>query len=136
NKNVTSTTIQEYPPEDNALEIIDTSDLIEEAVGERQKYFRAPFGVNSEASISTAEKENMTVMNWTYGFDWEPEYQEAESLADIMVNTEMLGDGANLLMHDRTWTREALQDIVNALRDKGYTLNDQKTNDTEGGVTE
>lgn len=128
--------MQEITPEDTALEIIDTSDLIEEAVGERPKYFRAPFGVNSEASISTAEKENMTVMNWTYGFDWEPEYQEAESLADIMVNTEMLGDGANLLMHDRTWTSEALRDIVNGLRDKGYTLIDPKTIDTEGGVTE
>ena len=128
--------MQEITPEDTALEIIDTSDLIEEAVGERPKYFRAPFGVNSEASISTAEEENMTVMNWTYGFDWEPEYQEAGALSEIMVNTEMLGDGANLLMHDRTWTSEALPDIVDGLRNQGYTLIDPKTIDAEGGVAE
>ena len=128
--------MQEITPEDTALEIIDTSDLIEEAIGERPKFFRAPFGVNSEASISIAEEENMTVMNWTYGFDWEPDYQEPGSLSDIMVNTEMLGDGANLLMHDRWWTSEALLDIVNGLRDKGYSLIDPKLIDSEGGVTE
>ncbi len=128
--------MQEITSEDTALEIIDTSDLIEEAIGERPKFFRAPFGVNSEASISIAEEENMTVMNWTYGFDWEPEYQEPAPLSDIMVNTEMLGDGANLLMHDRWWTSEALPDIVNGLRDKGYSLIDPKLIDSEGGVTE
>lgn len=128
--------MQETSPEDTALEIIDTSDLIEEAIGERPKFFRAPFGVHSEASINIAEEENMTVMNWTYGFDWEPDYQEPGALSDIMVNTEMLGDGANLLMHDRWWTSEALPDIVNGLRDKGYSLIDPKLIDSEGGVTE
>lgn len=128
--------ISALTPEDTALEIVDTSDLIEEVIGERPKYFRAPFGVNSESSINIAEEENMTVMNWTYGFDWEPEYQEPGALADIMVNTEMLDDGANLLMHDRTWTSGALADIVNGLRDKGYTLIDPDTIDAEGGVTE
>lgn len=126
----------EITPEDTALEIIDTGDLIEEATGERPKFFRAPFGVNSEASIRIAEEENMAVMNWTYGFDWEPEYQEAGALSDIMVNTEMLGDGANLLMHDRRWTSEALPDIVNGLRDKGYSLIDPELIDAEGGVIE
>lgn len=128
--------MQEITPENTALEIIDTGDLIEEAIEERPKFFRAPFGVNSEASISIAEEENMTVMNWTYGFDWEADYQEPRALSDIMVNTEMLGDGANLLMHDRQWTSEALPDIVNGLRDKGYSLIDPKLIDTEGGVTE
>ena len=128
--------MQEITPEDTALEIIDTGDLIEEAIGERPKFFRAPFGVISEASIRIAEEENMTVMNWTYGFDWEPDYQEPGALSDIMVNTEMLGDGANLLMHDRSWTSEALPDIVNGLRNKGYSLIDPKLIDSEGGVTE
>lgn len=128
--------MEEITPEDTALEIIDTSDLIEKAIGKRPKFFRAPFGVNTEASISIAEEEDMTVMNWTYGFDWEPEYQEPGALSDIMVNTEMLGDGANLLMHDRGWTSEALPDIVKGLRDKGYSLIDPKLIDSEGGVTE
>lgn len=128
--------LQQLTPEDTALEIVDTNDLIEEVTGERPVFFRAPFGVNSEASIEIAEEEGMTVMNWTYGFDWEPEYQESAALAEIMVNTEMLGNGANLLMHDRTWTSSALADIVNGLRDKDYTLIDPASIDREGGVAE
>src|SRR5699024_3643122 len=128
--------MQELTPEDVSLEIADTSDLIEEAIGERPRFFRAPFGVNSEASIKVAEEENMTVMNWTYGFDWEPDYQESSALADIMVNTEMLSDGANLLMHDRSWTAEALPDIVTGIQDKGYSFIDPALISSEGGVTE
>jgi peptidoglycan-N-acetylglucosamine deacetylase len=37
-----------------------------------------------------------------------------------MVNNPYLNNGANLLMHDRTWTSEALPDIVKGLREKGY----------------
>lgn len=128
--------MQEITPEDTRLEIVDTSDLIEEAIGERPRFFRAPFGVNSEASISIAQEEQMTVMNWTYGFDWEAEYQTPEALSDIMVNTDMLGNGANLLMHDRNWTKEALPDIVSGIRDKGYEFIDPAQIDAEGGVTE
>lgn len=36
----------------------------------------------------------------------------------------MLRDGAILLMHDRDWTNEALEDIVQGLRDQGYTILD------------
>lgn len=124
----------ETSPENTELEIVDTNDLVEEVVGERPKFFRAPFGVNNDTSIEVAKDEGMTVMNWTYGYDWEPEYQEPSALAEIMTNTEVLSDGANLLMHDRQWTKEALPDIVTGLRDKGYTLVDPKTIQVEGGV--
>lgn len=69
----------------------------------------------------------MKLMNWTYGYDWESEYQDATALADIMVNTEYLNHGANLLMHDRAWTRDASAQIVEGLRDKGYALVDPET---------
>ena len=49
-------------------------------------------------------------------------------LADIMVNTELLTVMALiLLMHDREWTAEALQDIVEGLRAKGYDFIDPAT---------
>ena len=69
----------------------------------------------------------MLLMNWSYGYDWEKQYMEAAALADIMVNTELLRDGANLLMHDREWTADALKDIVEGLRAKGYELIDPAT---------
>lgn len=103
-------------------QLVSLNDKIEEIIGERPKFFRAPFGANTEESLAIAEEEKMVVMNWTYGYDWEADYQDSKALADIMVNTEYLSDGANLLMHDREWTKEALEDIVVGLREKGYTF--------------
>ena len=68
----------------------------------------------------------MELMNWTYGYDWEKEYQTADALTNIMLNTEYLNNGANLLMHDRTWTLEAIPDIIDGLREKGYELLDSR----------
>ncbi|MFC0558766.1 polysaccharide deacetylase family protein [Halalkalibacter alkalisediminis] len=106
--------------EEQEKEIIELNNLIEEIIGERPKFYRAPFGVNTEESKAIVEQEGMISMNWTYGYDWETEYQNAEALAEIMVNTPLLINGANLLMHDRKWTVEAIDEIVTGLRDKGY----------------
>jgi peptidoglycan/xylan/chitin deacetylase (PgdA/CDA1 family) len=101
-------------------EISELNDLIENIIGERPRFYRAPFGVNTDESKEIVNQEGMVAMNWTYGYDWEQGYQEAEALAGIMVQTPLLQNGANILMHDRKWTLEALEDIVIRLREKGY----------------
>ncbi|GAA0350757.1 hypothetical protein GCM10008932_00020 [Alkalibacterium iburiense] len=105
-------------------EILKTSDLIEEIIGERPRFFRAPFGVNTDHSKQVVEEDGMVLMQWSYGYDFESEYMEADALADIMVNTNLLVPGANLLMHDREWTRDATPSIIEGLRDKGYEILD------------
>jgi peptidoglycan/xylan/chitin deacetylase (PgdA/CDA1 family) len=124
NHTMTHPYLDETGPENTREEIAGVNDLIESVTGERPRFFRAPFGINTDVSAQVAEEEGMTLMNWTYGYDWEAEYQEPAALADIMVNTELLTPGANLLMHDRTWTAEALPDIVTGLREKGYDIVD------------
>ncbi|MFD2679872.1 polysaccharide deacetylase family protein [Bacillus seohaeanensis] len=113
--------------EEQQKEIVSLNDLVESITGERPKFFRAPFGINTDYSRQVAQQEKMALMNWTYGYDWEPKYQTKEAIADIMVNSPYLNNGANLLMHDRAWTSEALGDIVKGLRDKGYELVDPDT---------
>lgn len=105
-------------------EILKLNDLVEEITGERPKFFRAPFGMNTDFSRELVKRENMLLMNWTYGYDWEQQYMSKEAIADIMVNTELLTNGANLLMHDREWTAEGLGAIVEGLRKKGYEILD------------
>lgn len=124
NHTTTHPYLDQITPEETREEIAGTSDLIEEVTGERPRFFRAPFGINTEASVQIAEEEGMTLMNWTYGYDWEADYQDPEALADIMVNTELLTNGANLLMHDREWTAEALPEIVEGLEAEGYEIVD------------
>ncbi|WHY63360.1 polysaccharide deacetylase family protein [Cytobacillus firmus] len=113
--------LKSLPEEQQYKEIVDLNDRVEEIIGERPKFFRAPFGSITDYSRKIAEAENMVLMNWTYGYDWEKEYQSKEALADIMVNSPYLSKGANVLMHDREWTKEALEDIVKGLRNKVFT---------------
>lgn len=119
--------LNDLTEEEAKEEIIKVNEQVEEIIGEKPEFFRAPFGENTDYSRQLAEDEGMTVMNWTYGYDWESQYQDSGALADIMVNTELLGNGANLLMHDREWTAQAVPDIVTGLRDKGYELVDPET---------
>lgn len=116
--------LKELPEEQQREEIIGLNDRIEELIGERPKFFRAPFGMNTDYSKKLATEEKMLLMNWTYGYDWEKDYQSKEALSDIMVNTPLLRNGANLLMHDREWTSAALEDIVKGLQNKGYKIVD------------
>lgn len=119
--------LAEISEEEQKEEIIKLNELIEEIIGEKPVFFRAPFGVNPDYTKEVVEEEGMVLMNWTYGYDWESAYMNAEDLADIMVNNPYLNDGANLLMHDREWTSQALPDIVKGLRDKGYQFVDPKS---------
>lgn len=105
-------------------EILGVNELIEEILGKKPAFFRAPYGNNSDYTKELAKEEDMLLMNWVYGYDWDKAYQEKEALSDIMVNTEHLSDGAILLMHDRDWTNEALEDIVTGLQEKGYDMLD------------
>jgi peptidoglycan/xylan/chitin deacetylase (PgdA/CDA1 family) len=117
-------TLKDLTEEQQRQEIVGLNDRIEELIGERPRFFRAPFGINTEYSKQVAAEEKMLLMNWTYGYDWEKEYQTKESLAVIMVNTPLLRNGANLLMHDRDWTSAALGDIVKGLQNKGFIIAD------------
>lgn len=105
-------------------EITTTNDLVEEIIGSRPRFFRAPFGQNTDHSKQVVIDENMALMNWTFGYDWEDAYRDPEALADIMVNTNLLVSGSNLLMHDREWTSEAIPDIIDGLREKGFEFID------------
>lgn len=116
--------LKDLSVEQQRKEIVDLNDRVEELIGERPHFFRAPFGMNTDFSKQLAADEKMLVMNWTYGYDWEQDYQSKDALADIMINTPFLRNGANLLMHDRKWTSEALRDIVKGLQNKGYTIVD------------
>ncbi|WP_054710031.1 polysaccharide deacetylase family protein [Bacillus sp. JCM 19041] len=124
NHTKTHPNLSEISEEQQREEIVELNDMIEEIIGERPRFFRAPHGVNTDYSRSVVKDEGMTNMNWTYGYDWEAEYKEKDAIADIMVNTELLGNGGNLLMHDREWTAAGLEDIVNGLREKGYDFVD------------
>lgn len=105
-------------------EIVKVSEMVEEIIGEKPKFFRAPNGANTDYTRKIADEQGMTLMNWSYGYDWHEKYSSKEAITDIMLHTNLLGSGSNLLMHDREWTSKALPDIVSGLRDQGYEIVD------------
>lgn len=127
NHTQTHANLKNSTEEQQREEILKVNEIVEAITGEKPKFFRAPFGVNTDFSRALVQSEGMLLMNWTYGYDWEKQYTDAAKLTDIMLNTEYLTNGANLLMHDRKWTSEALKDIVEGFRAKGYDLIDPHT---------
>ncbi|MEA3318878.1 MAG: polysaccharide deacetylase family protein [Bacillota bacterium] len=136
NHTMTHKSLRQLTEEEQYEEIVMLSDRIEEITGERPRFFRAPFGTNTDYAIDLVKQEGMIPMNWTYGYDWEADYMDAEALADIMVNTEFLNSGANLLMHDREWTKDALAEIVKGLQAKEYEILDPDLIGTDNANTE
>ncbi|MFF2457318.1 polysaccharide deacetylase family protein [Peribacillus simplex] len=122
--------LKQLTEKEQEREIVKLNNMVEGITGVSPKYFRAPFGSNTEHSKKVAEKEKMLVMNWTYGYDWEKGYQDKTALTEIMLNSPYLGNGANLLMHDRKWTSEAIEDIVKGFQKEGYEILDPKLIET------
>ncbi|MET3575819.1 polysaccharide deacetylase family protein [Bhargavaea ullalensis] len=127
NHTMTHANLKELSEDQQREEILGVNEIVESVIGEKPRFFRAPFGSNTDFSRQLVSDEGMLLMNWTYGYDWEKQYMDADALADIMVNSEYLNNGANLLMHDREWTSAALPRIIDGLRGKGYELIDPAT---------
>ncbi|OZT81516.1 polysaccharide deacetylase family protein [Marinococcus halophilus] len=124
NHTTTHASLPELSEEKQFEELKETDELVKEITGEEPAFFRAPFGQNTSFSDEYAKEHDMIKMNWTYGYDFEAEYQDAEALTDITLNTELLTNGANILMHDREWTKEALGPIIEGFNEKGYSFID------------
>ncbi|MDX8044882.1 polysaccharide deacetylase family protein [Gracilibacillus sp. S3-1-1] len=117
-------------------EILQLNDLIEEIIDEKPVFFRAPHGDNTDYVKELVEEQGMLLMNWTYGYDYFEPYMDADKLKEAMISGEgpeagvdysLLKPGAILLMHDRDWTAEALEDIVKGLREQGYEFVEPET---------
>lgn len=130
------TRLTEVDSKTQKQEIVKLNDVIKQITGETPKFFRAPHGANTDHVKKLVADKGMLLMNWTYGYDYFKPYMDAEKLTEAMitgkgpeagVDYSLLQPGANLLMHDREWTAEALDDIVKGLRDKGYEIADPHT---------
>ena len=133
--------LKDLSEEEQREEIVSVSDRVEEIIGERPKFFRAPHGSNTEFSENLVAEEKMLLMNWTYGYDYFEPYMDKDKIVEAMISGEgpevdvpysLLKPGANLLMHDREWTNAGLKEIVEGLREKGYEPVDPRLIETPG----
>jgi peptidoglycan/xylan/chitin deacetylase (PgdA/CDA1 family) len=111
--------IRKENPETVREEIVRLSDFLEEHLGERPKYFRPPFGQNSDVSLEIIKEEGMQTMNWSNGsLDWE--YKTPEPIIEQVMSNIKNGD--NILFHDKQTTADALDEILSQLTEQGYSF--------------
>lgn len=104
-------------------EITSAADALERASGTRPQMIRAPYGAFTEVEWGRAGDLISANVLWNIDtLDWERPGAEA------IVNAVLSGarNGAIILMHDGGGNREqdieALPDIIDGLRERGYTL--------------
>jgi peptidoglycan-N-acetylglucosamine deacetylase len=115
---------------DRALrqELVRTSNAIERVTGERPRVFRPPYGATERRVVQGAERLGLRQLMWGAA----PSRMEASSkemVAEIVAQARRAkaqNKGLVVLLHDgsgnRTGTVKALPQIIEALRDQGWTF--------------
>lgn len=101
-------------------ELESTSDLIEELIGKRPRFFRPPFGEYNNRVINTINDMGYQVIQWSIdSHDW------MEPGVDYIVNRIMSNSSSGdiILMHNNAPdTAEALRKVIPQLKDKGLEI--------------
>lgn len=113
-----------------AQQIGDVQELVERLTGEAPIFFRPPHGSGGDIVKRIAAAEKLLYMTWSNGSrDWMKGYDDpAKVIASVL---EQLHPGSNILMHELPWTAEALDELLETLRDKGYSFLDPKRIDPD-----
>jgi peptidoglycan-N-acetylglucosamine deacetylase len=101
-------------------QIESTNDLIEQATGSRPSLLRPPYGATNGQVAAVAKELGMAQINWDVDpEDWKDRNSEVVR-ERVLANTR---NGSIVLSHDiHETTRDAYADIIDGLRDKGFTL--------------
>lgn len=106
-------------------EIDSNSDLIKKETGQDTLFFRAPYGILSTFAKKHTGEQGMIEFNWSdSALDWERNSRDKK----VFINniTKSLRPGSIILMHEHTWSRDSLPDLITEIKAKGYTFVDPK----------
>lgn len=124
NHTQTHPNLRELTYEEQYAEIEETNRLIYEVTGEHVRWFRPPFGKFNMDTINICNELGLQLMTWSLGYDWMEEYQDGPALAKVSLESEYLRNGANILMHDLSWTADALETMIDGYNQRGYYIVD------------
>lgn len=103
-------------------ELLKTDGIIAKAINVHSQLLRIPHGFSRQWARDAAKENHYTIINWTFGCDWNK--MTSEKLAEAYIKN--IHPGAIFLMHDggknRQTTAEALPKLIAALKQQGYTI--------------
>ncbi len=105
---------------ENALDMENCNNKIEEITGEKVKFYRGPYGEYNNTVIRAAENLGMKVIQWDIdSLDYK------DKTPDEMCKRikDKIRPGSIILMHNDTkHTAEGLQQIIDTIKNEGYEI--------------
>ncbi len=103
---------------------------VEALIGEAPQFFRPPFGSGNDYVRAKVQEQGMLYMTWSNGsLDWADNQNNPDGvIASVM---EQLNPGSNILMHELSWTAEALDRLLAQITEAGYTFVDPRAIELE-----
>lgn len=106
----------------NQKDITQAETILEKLTGEKPKLYAPPYGEHGNTCLQAAEQCGYTTILWTADtIDWEKPAPSHDTLVQ-RVTGDKLASGAIILMHPKEHTAEALPDIIQTIKAKGYQL--------------
>ena len=103
--------------DENYNQISTSKKIIEDALGEKTKFFQAPAGSFGTNTVKAAESLNYICFKWDVDtIDWQDRYNP-EKIIERVKNKNIV-DGSIILMHPTDATTKCLDDIIEIIRQK------------------
>lgn len=118
--------LERSAPGEITPELKTCSDLIENVIGERPKYFRPPWGEFSELTKTTARLLGMQLVMWDANSNDVSFQRTPEKYLDYLKNStgsyliESQESGSIMLLHDFPHTASALDYILTRMENRGF----------------
>lgn len=112
-------------PGETERQITKLNQWMETTLEYRPDFFRAPYGVNTEASNAVMDRTGMEPMNWSVlSYDWlytdDVDSLQANAAVIARRTLRSMENGNIILLHDRAVSVAALEIILEVLTQQGY----------------
>jgi len=100
-------------------ELQDTNEILRATTGKTPTYFAPPSGSFNEDTVQIAHQLNMETIMWTVDtIDWQ------KPAPSVIINRVMkqIHNGAIILMHPTASTKDALENLIINITQKGYKI--------------
>lgn len=110
----------------------DVQAIVEETIGKTPRFFRPPNGAGGDYAREKARELGMLYMNWSNGsMDWDDNRNDPDGV--IRTVMDQLNPGNIILMHELSWTAEALDELLTRIREEGYRFLHPEAIEPEAG---
>lgn len=111
--------LKDYGRKQTLEELTKTNDIIEKTLDETPKWFAPPSGSFNDETVKVARELNMYTILWTVDtIDWRN--PDTSTMVNRVVSE--VHPGAMILMHPTKPSAEGLDQLIQAIKKKGYTI--------------